>query len=286
MCKWDGGTQLTWYHAKFCHIAHCTEFMHRYAAYLAHISVNEHHMSLIYITPHYAILLGRAILTDVTCVIIKWRVILRYQALDWFWYSKKGKAKIGIIQFKYQSRFQQRHWTSVQCPGLRSHGFDKSFIQLLPPILWQHMFGQPSVQSAASPSPTVSHGLPFLAPFQTFITERPPVPGGGLKAWPQARRASFMQSIWTNSEHLVQYCESRVALYIFWHVHVKLMPCQTRLSQVAGLKDGEYIPWTKAPRWVWTHTLVDNTMQLGEATLPWHPVITILWYVQCSEGFG
>jgi len=143
--------------------------------------------------------------------------------------------------------------------------------------------------SAASflPVPTVSHGLPFLAPFQPLIIgTSASCRGAGLKAWPRASdRASSMQSMWNHSEHLVQYCwESSGGLYIFWHVHVKLMPCQTRLSQVAGLKDGEYIPWTKAPRWVWTHTLVDNTTQLGEATLPWHPCHQILWYGSGLKG--
>jgi len=71
-------------------------------------------MSLIYITPHYAIIIRQSQFDKTWhCVNNKWRVILRYQALDWFWYEQKGKAKIGIIQFKYQSRFQQSTLTSV-----------------------------------------------------------------------------------------------------------------------------------------------------------------------------
>lgn len=79
---------------------------------------------------------------------------------------------VTIIEYKYELGldldFSRACRTSVPCPGLLSHSFDELLIQLLPPILWECMFGQPSIQcSQLPPSPNRLPSLTLPCPIPT-----------------------------------------------------------------------------------------------------------------------
>jgi len=114
-----------------------------------------------------------------------------------FGMSKRVKQKLVLSNSNTNLDFSRAHWTSVQCPGLRSHGFDKFFIQLLPPILWQHMFGQPSVQ--CSQLPPSSNRLPWLTLPCAIPTSHNrnvrQLPGGGFESMTAGFRPGKLHAV-------------------------------------------------------------------------------------------
>src|SRR6267154_2568579 len=82
--------------------------------------------------------------------------------------TSKREKEISLSDLHTNLDVRRAFRTSVQRPNLLSHCSDKLIIQPLPPILWQHIFGQPSLDChQLPPSPNSLPRLTIPVPIPT-----------------------------------------------------------------------------------------------------------------------